>query len=479
MDIRTKKILVYAGSALVFLLVALWVYKYLSTGTITVTTDDPDNYVAVSQILEGKSQTGAYNKQAPHKLTVRVKPGQYELTATSRTIGTSKIVTLKARQHISFDLNPSSISFTEPVLGQGATSIAADASQMLFIDPVSGYLMRIDSANNLSSVDTAHIYKSAVWSGTNFGVAQDNTNSLFTITDGAVSKVQLPFPIDSSASNVTYTVAPDNTIYVSNAGDIYMGGASGAFKKIYTAKHDTVKLSASNGLVAITYTGEGDSEGNESSVQPPNITVIDTDGKVVGAQDGAKLYNPEWSKDGKYLAVQGEHGYIIFNKSLGQVLAVPTDDPSGLSWINSTDFLYGIKNQLWQYSLSKNQSQKISQVSLGIDEISASTDGAYAYVVSGSPLKKDTLEVTRTGLKGQSVPDKIQNLDLIFPEDTNGCSINYVNFSRLEVTVRYSSTATPDFCVNVAKKDLRYYSIDSEKFQFTVNTSSDSRPGSD
>jgi hypothetical protein len=46
--------------------------------------------------------------------------------------------------------------------------------------------------------------------------------------------------------------------------------------------------------------------------------------------------------------------------------------------------------------------------------------------------------------------------------------------------VRYSpASTTSDFCVNVARKDLRYYSIDPEKFQFTVSASSESRPGSD
>jgi hypothetical protein len=454
-------------------MVLVWAYQFLTTGTITVTAKNPSDNVSVSHIIEGKSKSAGLVKQTQQKLTVRVKPGRYEVSVGNRSAVSTKTIDIKARQHLSFTLGSSITYSSEPVLGQGAESIATDPAQLLFIDPSSRRLMRVDSGNNLGAISNSPAFASVKWNSISLGVGLSEGDVLFAVNNGTFSEIPLPILLGQNEKEVDYALTSNGLVYVSDGAEIYKGNLGGSFEKIYTAGSPHLRLSASDSRLAVSSGGTGESEGAAGSDEKPKTVILDSSGKVLDSAEGEVAHRLAWSKNGQYLLAQGNSGITVYDSSFRLVKTVPVEASIGIAWVNAKEFVYGAGNAVWKTNVQSNQSEKITRVGgSSVDELSVSFDENYVYTVSP---KSDTSysEVARTNLRGGLAPRYLQTLDIFLPKQVGVCFLSYVNFTKPAITLSYpASTTTADFCINAGKGELKYYNIDPNKFVFQTNSAS-------
>lgn len=468
-----KKIILIIVLALVGLQALLWGYRYLTTATITITTKNASDILGVTRITDGQEGKGVYSKPGKYTLKVRQKSGIYKLSAGNRTAAVNKFIVVKARQHVSISLSSQAVRVSEPVIGEAANSVAADSSQLLFVDPGSLRLMRIDAANNLQVVDEVHHLTSVQWNGTAFGVGLSQDGKLYAIDKGAVSEIPLPFVAkgtenQSIVKKVGYALSPDGQIYVSNGADVYSGRAGFGFKKIYTARFGYLRLAASSNRLAIFYRGIENSEGVSNGNIKPEAIITDPTGKIIGKKPNANIYKVYWSPNGKYLLTEGTDGVNVYDESFRLVQSVsPSGNIAVGAWLTNNDLLYATHETIWQFDLSERQSFKLSNGGNGtIDELSVDAGSNYIYATSDSSTK-DASQITRIGLDNQPVNKSLSILDIFLPEDIGVCSLNYINFSSPAITIRYPDSGTdPKNCIKTAQGELKYYGLDPTKFSY-------------
>ncbi|HVI60603.1 MAG TPA: hypothetical protein VM535_00420 [Candidatus Saccharimonadales bacterium] len=464
-----KKILIVGVSVLVLAIAALWTYRYLTSGTITVVSANANDTVIVSEVVTGQSKNASKIKEGTRKLKVRVPAGQYEVTVASQMSAVKKVISIEKRQRVSINLNPPAVITPEDVLGAGASSVAADATQLFFIDTSTKFLTRVDAANNRQVLNDKNQFVSAQWVSAGNGAALSRDSKLFAITNGVLAEIALPFSTTyEDETQTAFAMAPNGQLYVSHGHDVYVRAGAG-FTKIYTSKFDLLRLSASNNRLAIAYNGNDPAEGTEDATTGPSaatLTLIDSSGKAVSQKTGQKAYRAVWSSSGKYLLAQSDYEITVYDQSLRAVKTLPADDSVGVVWLNDNEFIYGVRGSLWKANLASNQSGTVAQINGGnISELAVSFDGAYVYMSSAAG---DKSELTRLGLKGQQPPKYLQTLSVFLPEKVGVCSLNYINFTRPTLTVSYPSSGTiPEQCVRAAKIELKYYGLDPNKFGFT------------
>jgi hypothetical protein len=456
-NLDVRKLVIWCLAIIIALFAAFKLYSYFMAGTIVATTSSTSNYVKIDRVTNGGGKP--YSKQAQHKLSVRVKPGTYSVTVYNSTgqYGKSAAVQVKARQKVHISLDPPATINPEPVYGSSAESIIASNSQLFFIDTLD-HLNLVD-ANGIHVLFPDHNLKSISWSTPGVGVAQDNNNRLYTISGSSIKPLPLPFNTSANKA-VSYDVATDGKVYVNDGPDIYVGGAGGGFKKIYSAKNTQLGLVAGADELAVVERQHGTSESQ--------LDIINGTGKVT--QKRVPAGQVIWSPNDKYILVSGEHSNTIYDKSLNRVGAVPINNSGVFAWRTDTELFYSIDSQLWTYDMATKQSQKITALAAGekLTGIFPNTSGSYVYFTDNNGEKA---QLFRAGMNGQHAPNKsFGALSIFLPETIGVCSLNYVNFIKPVITIDYPSSGTdPKRCIEAAKGELKYYRLNANAFQYMTN----------
>ena len=448
-----------AFAALVLVIfTATWLVNYFTTGKITLTATTKGASAKIARYDKGDTPLA----EAVSKVSARVKPGRYRLTVFDHSYSTTKVVDIKAKQSLKFSLGLSKPVQPEPVYGKGSSSIAADASQLLFVDS-SGRLSRIDSGSNVAVLDVLHSLKAVRWANTSFGITRDTTGSFYTVNAGHLSPLSLPFH-STGGSSVSYDVSPSGVIYLSNGQAVYSNSAGG-FRQIYSSGDNyNAGLFAGKKGVAII---EKDSETNKSS-----LVVVGVDGKT--ARKNLDLNQAAWSPDGTRVLTRNRSGATILDGSLDEVASIRQSGTDHYLWLNDDKVAYTIGSQLWTYAVGAAQTSQIATLSNQgvIQELSLNHDGSYLYMAGGQAVDENGSKATqlfRIGLKGQAADNSLAALNVFMPETVGICSIDYVNFVRPVITVSYPDLeTTPELCVSAAKSELKYYDIDPARFQYRV-----------
>ena len=433
-------------------LVCVWIYQSLTKGTISLSTNNDE---AGLQIKSG----GSVVAEGKHRLSVRVKPGSYVVTASTSTASTSRTVAIKARQKQSVELPLSNPVAPVPVYGGGARDVAAGGVRLIFINTDSR-LSQINAQNQVQVLDATRVLRSARWVSSDAGAAQDDKGNFYYVTAGALVPVAAPFAAGSRSAS--YAIDGDRNLYLSNGQDVYKGSAGGAFTKIYSSgARYNIGLAAGSGNLAII---EKDSDGTTS------IAVVTASGKTVKKTvDAGSL---SWSPGGRHLAVAGGGSVTIFDQTLGKVSGIAQRDAGNIIWQDDDTVLFSAGNQLLSYNAQEERSSQLSNVPgngrvLGV---SLSDDKQYAYLVAQRRNSDTTTDqIFRVGLRGQADEAKLQALSVFLPTEVGVCSIDYVNFAKLTITIRYPSSGTdPALCVRAAQGELRYYDLDVPTGDFTT-----------
>lgn len=457
----------------ILLVVGLWAYRYLSTGLISVKSTNSGDYVSIEGILK-QGKNSLVSKQARQQLTVRVKPGSYQLSVYDKHgfSGSSRVVSIRARQHLSYTLSVSSAAaYPEPVYGNSVTGLVADQSRLTFVDTADSSLRTISTDDVLSPISDL-IIKSARWSKPGLGAAQSNSNGLYVVRDGSLTPVKLPFRV-SLEQTVNYDVSSREELYVSEGGNVYVSGYNDAFKKLFSAPDRFRLIAAGPGKVALAgggVTAQADEGGSarQTKTDQSYIYVVSDNGQTTKTSWPATSIS--WSPNGTYLLTAGPGGNVIFDGSLHKKYTISVNNADLVTWLTDDELLYSIDSQLWLYSIKSQQAEKITALPRGdsITAIYPSADSHYAYFTSDNGEKR---QLFRVPLNGQAVNTALTALSVFMPETLGGCSLNYINYVKPTIIVNYPAGTTADKCSTVVQAEAAYYGVGSDGLVYQFSPS--------
>lgn len=436
---------------------AVWLFNFLTSGQLVITTNDPRNSITISSISGGSSTTV---KQGAGGLSVRLRPGQYIALAQNRVFETSRIVQIKSRQKSSYELDVRLAGTVEPVLPTGAYDVVSDGSSLLFVDAASGGLYQVSDGRAPSLISTTP-FRSMKWSGVSSGVGQGRDGRLYVYQNGGVSPLTVPFAY-ADGVNVDYAITGSGSVYVSFGQDVYANRGGGFQKVLTTDSKSPVLVAGKNHLAVVD--GQGTVEGQKGSPDKSSVTVLDGSGRRVTKNLGASLL--AWSADDKYIAVSSELGNQIYTANLNSVTSYPGPSVSSLVWLDGNTLLYGLSGSLWSFSVSADQASVIASTPLqgAVSDIYPGIDGNYVYMTVAKSASNN-YELDRVGLHGQSVPDYVLQMSTYFPKALDDCSVTYVNFTR-PVLLLQADSASQSICLSEANGELHQDGLDSSKFSF-------------
>lgn len=477
---KVKKIILIGIGGIILIIFLSWLWHYLHTGTIVITTNNKYDTIVLTEVTSKNSGTTNASPQtfkAHNKLSVNVSLGQYIASVQGNSVATNQLIKLSSHKTLRYNINPINATGVEPVTYQNAQDAVANSDGLLYLDNNTGNIEKVDTSNTLSTVSLQQFSK-VKWANTLFGVGQDNNGHLYTINGSSINKLSVPFSYDGK--NINFDVSSNKVIYVSHGGDVYKGTSDGNFKKIYSAKYGELALAAGLGQVAI----DCEAEDTGDCAQATELAVVSYNGKINRVQSTAvtagQLGAFTWSPNGKYLAVPGVYGVNIYDDSLHQISALPTLNKSlisNLQWLDDNRLFYSIADQLWIYSLSNQKAQIIANMPLAdnITGISVGEDKSYVYLTTFGVTGYNTnngYALRRIGLRGQKTPNFIYQLQDILPLNLADCTASLTNFAPQSPTILIepfpdSNTSTTSYLQEV-KTSLVQRGFNLSDMRFSV-----------
>jgi hypothetical protein len=446
-----KKALLWTGLIVISLIILVWLVIFLNSGTIIITTSNPQNEISLVKHEEGdedKAQKSAPKiYKAKGKLEVRVNRGKYIATVTGNSVGTTQLIELSSHKTLTYKIDPISTTGVEPVTFVDSQNITVNSTQLLYLNNTTNSLTQISQDNSVTTIG-GH-FQTIQWADNSFGVGQNNAGQLFTISNGTINDLKVPFQYGTQTIN--YAVSPNKKVYVSNGSTVYAGDQNGNLKKIFTANTNRPSLSASSSQLLVNdNSGEGAGE--------PHTTLVSTDGKIIRKE--LEIGVAVWSADGKFLATADEKGANVYDNSLKSVAIIPSDIfISNLAWLDDDTLFYNTSDQLWIYKVSEQKSQILANMPLGssITGLALNADKSYLYFTTNGT--DGTNAIRRIGLKGQqNTPQYIYDLQNIMPISLNDVSLNLVNFGHpptVLINPHPDSSLSPQAYMQEAQTELQ------------------------
>ncbi len=452
------------GGLLIFLL--SWFWHYYHTGKIVITTDDAQNTISLTKINNEDEISQDFKTYTGHgKLSVTVSTGRYEIMVRGNIVATTKSIKLDPLKTLKYSINPVNTTGVEPVVFQGAQDIAASKSRLVYLDPTSHLLNKIDAQNNLSTLSPSTEFKTVRWADDTFGMGQDNNGRLYVIDQDSVKTLRLPFSYSNAA--VSFDVSPNKQFYVSNGADVYTGDKSEKFRKIYTATTSDPTLSAGVSQVAVL----------DQSGKDTELALVSQSGKNIRKELEIEGKEVAWSPNGQYIVGGNENGAYVYNRSLNYVAKVPVFGLFGYPrWLDNDTLIYSTNDRLWRYSLSDQRSELIANMPMDsiITGLSISNDRDYIYFATSdiSSSSTNAYAIRRVGVEGQKTPQFIYNLQTILPLTQNNFSIGLVNFAQppvIQVELFADSNSPGQAALKEAQSELQQRGFDLSKLRFRVS----------
>jgi hypothetical protein len=454
-----RKIIALGVLFIVTIWLATWLFSYLTTGKILVETPSQTSNVSVRRLSYSPQDD---IKSATHRLSIRLKPGKYIISAGDHATGISKTITVQARRFDKYVLKQvAQTGVVEPVLAQDATSLTADDNQLLYV--INGVLQKVDANGSVTQLSPLLI-KDARWASPSMGVIQDGNNQLYTVLSGVISPLDTGVKISGDAFS-DFSLSKSGRLAFTNGKDIYAGQLGQRFKKIYRSHDDKAKVTAQGDIVAII---EALKESIGGEVDEKQIVTIDSAGKK-NSRPVKDIVRAEWSPNAKYLYVATEAGDYIYGRSLASSQSFDSQTLGATAWINDEQLAYSKGRALLVYQIGSHESRQLGQTDGDISLITLSADGSYIYMVSRAATNPEPL-ISRFGLRGQATVKNIQALRAFLPEEVGACQLDYVNFKRPFITIKYpDGLVLPENCAKSAEGQLKYYDLNPADFGFVTS----------
>jgi hypothetical protein len=441
--LQNKKIRLVLG-VLLLTVVIVWATVSWLSGTIKIKTNNSANLIVLYSLDDSGKPSEVSRGQGSVDFTGW--GGHYQAVASNRISSAKQKIELKARQTTTYTINLStkSLATVEPVLPFGVFGVAADKSQLLYVDTQSKRLYRLDASGLPVLLNPDVVFKKVSWANSSLGVGVGDNNQLYLIKDGVVGLLNTPFTYDGTSS-ADAAIASGGRVYISFGHTVYASNSQGDFKKFYTTTSDQPKLIAGKDHLAIVDKTDNKGSG-EDAAGAPLLKVVDAAGRVSKKNGGAYEYT--WSPDGKFLALSGDSGSPIYDSSLKQVGQLPSGNVNNITWLTNTTLLYGVNDSLWSYSTNSKTEEQIATMPLGgaVSGIYPSLDQSYVYVDSAKASGDYIFDRVGLTTLAKSVPDYINGLSVFFPTNNSDCTYSYTNF--INPTIVMSPDINDQNCSN-------------------------------
>lgn len=446
--ITVKKVAGIFLAIILFCIALFQLYQYLTKAELVLQTSNPDDYVKVEKAAENIGGEKTFFKQAKHRLSLRLSPGNYNLYAYGDSGGSavSQTVQIKPRQKLNVTLNPTKMTAPEPVYGRGVSSVFANSNSLTFIDSVEDQLKKAGKDGRIASLYPGLVLRRVAWIRAGYGVAENyKSDRLYVLKDGQKKDLVLPSYITAP---YTYDVSTNGHLYVASGKNVYYTTLDGlpSFEKIYTADSTNIGLVASLDKVAVLTSPDNQPGGY--------LAVINIGGKTF--KKNVFVTHAAWSPDGKYLLAGGEGSSFLANSSLDQVSIFPINDYGLFIWKDAGSFFYARDSELWVYDVLAKKSHKLSGLPAkqSITGIFTDQDESYVYFTAQS----NKPQLFRAGLRGQPVSTVLSALSVIMPENLDYCALNFINFTKPTILLSYPENHR-SVCLLAANTELSNYGV--------------------
>jgi hypothetical protein len=457
---RLRGQLVKIFAVLVMLAAVFWLYQYLTKGSVTVTTFGPNDFVSVTQIKSGRRDTG-HSIQKQHRLSVRVKPGSYEISAFNRSVSTARTITVKARQHLNFNLAISSPAIAEPVYGEPVSDVYPGSSSLQFLNN-DHHLGILSADGSISIVSPDKTLYGIKWASAQIGIVRDSLNNLYVINGGSLVPASLPFAPDKNKS-LSYSVSTSGQIYVSQGNVVYKYSAGG-WSQAYGSSRSILNLAANDNGVAVI---EGSADKNPDG--EGEIVLIDGAGHA--KHTGIDGQGIDYSRSGRYLSVLNDQGLNIYGNDLVKLGSLPLAGSAVYAWGIKDQFYYSQGGSIWIFNIGSRLSKQLSSApgQARIGGIYTGDSSDYVYFSAdrvGVNADPGSTQLFKAGLSKPGSDSSTGGISAFLPASLDECYMDYVNISRPVITLEPFSNSLAGGCLGSAKSKLAQYGIDPNKFSF-------------
>jgi hypothetical protein len=416
---RYSRLLSYVVLGIILFSGLVWLAHYLASGPISITTNNKSNTISLQRVGSGNS----FTRTGQYSLSTTISHGEYLITVKNGLQVTTQVIDFK-EGHKSFHyfLATSALKQTAPVAYENSENLVADNNQLIYLDASQHFLYNIDSQNNISLLNPTSL-QTVKWVNPTFGIGQNSQGHLYSIVNGSVNPLSVPFSYNKSTVN--FAVASNKQIYISQGPNVYAGSVNGNFKKIYVASSSQPILAASANKLAVA----DETEEQNGGISKPLLSIVNTlTSKVI--KQHINVGSLSWSPNGSYLVSVDESGASVYDSSLNLINTIPTSSVvEGVGWLNNSQFYYGSTSSVWSYDISSRKSVLLANLPVDsyVTGLTLDSDKSYIYITT-TDSSDSIYTISRIGLDNQPVSQTVSQLQNILPLTLTDCSLELINF---------------------------------------------------
>jgi hypothetical protein len=329
---------------------------FSDTATITLTQPNSDKVTA------GKGDA-----------TIRLKPGDYQVTATDGTRTSGGAVSITKQQTTTLKLEGQQPVNLESVADYAGQDIHLSANNIFFLNTAESllYTQPLGGHEARPYYTTSSALVRARWISATELFAENSGREWKYIKNGEATSV--PFPGNPPTQEDDYQTPAADTMSVN---------PSGAYA--YTADDKTV-LFATNPSAPLEEIATAKTTATRTSVAPdgsvllftPANSAVEDDTKLLRDNTTTELHSTlrgmtaaAWERSSSKFAFTTDEGMSTYDLSSGSVTQVLGDRPTNpyaMAWIDDTTLMYAHDQALWKYDLDKKLSFKLSSFEGGIN----------------------------------------------------------------------------------------------------------------
>ena len=255
-QLSIRKLIAIIAGVVIVLALGQWLFGYLTTGKIVITTDSKYNDVSVSSVSHSTTNKNGFSKHSKGALSTKLKAGDYFVSIQNGVNGSNQYIKIKGHTTTRLNVHLLKTTGVEPVMSTPAQDVVADASRLRYLntDSEDNGIVQVNTQNQESATSINYNLVSVKWADTGYGVGQNSAGQLFVIDKGSIRPLSSPIS-GKDDTGAVFAVAHNRKIYIGRGSSVYGGSEKKGFKKIYGKMPAKSVLVAGSDHVAVLTDG--------------------------------------------------------------------------------------------------------------------------------------------------------------------------------------------------------------------------------
>lgn len=482
---RLRNIRKYATFGVIGTIVLILFAWYFSNGWVRISTDAKDATITVYQ------STGKIKEIKGSSLFSSLKPGDYTITVVTDKGASSKFVKLGyGTIHIS-SIAVHNESPVEPVIARNAIDISASNNHVSFIEPEMSRGFSSISPDAYEHTARESTIQQIDWLSPDFGAAiltsatppidgQTDDPTVGVVDKGVVTDIPTPFSLRDLPLSVRVT---ENRGVAVSAGNVAYVKSSleAGFKQVIKTEKPVSILSAKKNLILFEQKEEKD------EVLHGTLISINEDGSRLGsldvthAVDPSNIPNADISPDNTLTVVTIAGTAFVYDMSLQKQHELPS--PSTITsarWLNNTTVIYLSNHRVWKYDLDTKTASSLGKDSDDSQLYFASIDREGGYVYYATVSTAAPSRIARVPLDSNETSthtELTEKLSILFPFYASMalCRAEYILLAEPTILITKETEETPEqteinlqFCRETVEEFLDKQQVDKSSLKFIV-----------